>query len=116
MFETDNGFILYDHELAFTFADKHLLGSDPIIPGQISRNDKFVTDHILYKLLKGKPVEFDPFIDNLKELSNSVLDVIIDRMPEEWRTEEVAHIRDFLTEVSHRADDFQRSLQEVLAK
>jgi hypothetical protein len=118
MFQTREGFILYDHEMAFSFSTPSgpaLLGGDhepwdTNHPG--FRN--MLRNHWFFPHLRGEEVYFDEFTEKLAELSEEKLDTIISRVPEEWRSREIYIIKDHLLKASRNAGRMKRGLQEAI--
>ena len=117
MFQTPTGYILFDHELAFPFSrpadtfnftqDAWELTSGP--------NLFVLRNHAMYKFLKHETVILEEFESRLGELNAEILDIIVQRLPPEWRTIELDNICAYLLRAASNAHRFKRSLQEVLA-
>jgi hypothetical protein len=120
MFQNSAQPILFDHEMAFPYADpRMLLGFKPE-PWSVTRNDKLVTDHIFYSKLRknGTDVSFHDFSEKLTSLSDEVLAEIVSRIPDEWivsEPPEMDNICQFIRFARDNADRFEQWLMEVLA-
>lgn len=108
-FRTKTGYILFDHEKTFMCAEPFQIGDHK---PWLFENPK---DHICFPALKTETVSFDEFIGNLKLLTDDVIDAILARVPDEWRSKELPFIRQHLVDAREGADQFKRSLQEVVA-
>jgi len=115
MFQGSEDLVLFDHEMAFSYASPVMMVGGVPKPGVLERRDPVIKNHVLYNSLKGKSVRFDAFTARLQDLSGDVMDAIVDRLPKEWHTEELDSIRSYLLQVRDAAPRFKRSLQEVLA-
>lgn len=114
MFQTNEGFTIYDHELAFPYSMPiMLLGNDPE-PWNL-RGDNIVKNHILYQFLKGKiNLNFDSFTSNLSRLSDETLDMIHEQIPDNWKTNDLNIIKQYLIKARDNANLMKKGLQEAL--
>jgi hypothetical protein len=120
MFQTNEDLIIFDHEMAFPYASPNM-----IIGGvkslKLERNANFIVNHVLYKplrtIISGKKYEimFEPFVDKIAMLSDEILDRIGEEIPDEWHSDEIANIKEYIRGVRDNSDSFLRNLQEVLA-
>lgn len=115
LFQSPEGFILYDHEQAFPFSRPlTMLGGAPNPWDFI--HEVWVRQHILYSSVKSKDCSLDieDFIQTLLSLTDDVFATIEEQIPDEWKTEEIAHISHYISKARDNATLFKRSLQETL--
>jgi hypothetical protein len=115
VFQTSDGLVILDHEMAFSYAhpDTYLGGLPE--PWEIARALPNYKTHPFYGHLKGNHLPFDSFERRLREIDNDLLDQIEAQVPVGWRSDALGFIRAYLTRASDGADRFVRSLKEVLS-
>lgn len=115
MFETREGYIVFDHELAFPYSNPQtMLGGVPN-PWELSgTNATTIRNHFFYKDLSESDLNFDPFINKLKELDDVTLDEMINKLPIEWRTDQLDPIVRYISTARENADLMKKGLQEIL--
>jgi hypothetical protein len=111
-----NQFLLFDHELAFSFIA--LIGTPP--PPWELRGSPLVENHIFYNQLtryaKNHEVSFERFLTQFMTVSNALLDEMVRAMPGSWHnTTNVGKIVSHLTNVRDNIQRFKRGLLEALA-
>ena len=117
LFSSPDGFILFDHELAFPFTKTvGIIGGFPN-PWELTdpRYLYFLKDHIFYQSVRSNKVNFDSFHEKLTNLTEPFIDGIISKLPDEWYGKEIEIIKDYLMLAHHNADKVKKGLQEVLA-
>jgi hypothetical protein len=112
LFQTPDGFILFDHELALPFGSPFMLIGGVPEPWDIK--NLAPQRHIFYRYLKGMDISFDEFRAKLETLRPEFIDQINEKIPFEWRTSEVDEIKNYLLRACENAGEFQQGLQEVL--
>jgi hypothetical protein len=91
-----NEFVCYDHELAMSFS--MIIGKTR----QCWENHapEYLMDHMFRRLIKDKPFDMKNFQARLADLGKMNIDGMIGNVPEDWRTDELDLIRDYLMESS----------------
>ncbi len=113
MFQNSDGFTLFDHEMAFPYANPSMIIGGVSDPWDLN---KFRPQgHVLYNSIKGKVVRFDGFQSKLESVSDDVLGRIAAKIPAEWQTPEINTICSYIARARAGADRLVRSLQEVVA-
>lgn len=111
LFTRGNDIYLFDHELAFSFLLEILQSEAPWrLDGQ-----RYLTDHVFYSSLKGKPIEIEGFTARLAALSGPSLDSILADVPSEWNNENLLKIERHLRELSAHAVEFAEEVRRRLA-
>lgn len=108
-------FLVFDHELAFSF----VLTVGPVSPPWELRGLSFVRSHLFYKQLarhaENDGVSFEGFLSRLKAISDTFLGDMVSAMPENWRNPTMAdRIVAHLTTVRENIPSFERGLLEAL--
>jgi len=116
LFLGNDGFILYDHEKAFPYSHPIMLLNGVPQPWKFV-DEAWPQNHVFYSSLKGEDcaLQIEEFITNLDGLSDDILAVIEDRMPQEWSNPDLLNIKEHLVNARGNTSLFKRSLQEVLA-
>ena len=116
VFQSADGFIIFDHEQAFPFSrPQMLLGGYP--PGWEFIREDWHKDHIFHKSIKNRDyaLEIEEFMTFVGCLSNEVFDTIEEQIPEAWRSSgDLQNIRLYLANTRDNLNKFKRSLQEIL--
>jgi hypothetical protein len=115
MFDTSNGFVLFDHEQAFPYSKPQMmLGGFPS-PWDFIR-EAWCKNHILYSSLKGQDcgLEIEEFVGILETLDDTIFATIEEKVPTEWNTPELTEISTCLANARNHLELFKRSLQEIL--
>lgn len=113
MFDNGDNFILFDHEQGFPYSKPiMLIGGYP--PGWEYIKESWHRNHVLYSSLKGKNCnsEVQLFIERLTDLDNNTLDEIENRIPTEWKSNDLINIRSYISTIRDNSAKFMRSLQE----
>jgi hypothetical protein len=106
-----NDIFLFDHELAFSFLLDILVSATPWrLDGQ-----RFLSDHVFYRKLKGKPIDIAGFTARLAALPGPALDGILADVPAEWNNENLSKIEWHLRTVSNHATEFAEEIRRRLA-
>lgn len=116
MFDTSNGFVLFDHEQAFPYSKPQMMVGGFPNPWDFIR-ETWCRSHILYQSVKGQDcgLEIEEFVGLLETLDDAIFATIEEKVPPEWNTPEVAEISSYLANARNHSDLFKRSLQEILA-
>lgn len=117
LFTSPDGYVVFDHELAFPFSRPvGIIGGFPN-PWELTdpRYLYFLKDHIFYRSIRNNMVNFDSFQEKLSSLTESYIDGIISKLPDEWYGKEIEIIKEYLMLAHHNADKVKKGLQEVLA-
>jgi len=117
MFKTSDGFILFDHEMAFPFSrPRDLLGGFPEAwELNLKGKGDFLTNHAVYRFIKGQPVIFEDYTEKLASMSQDVISALVSKLPDEWMSDEIENIIGYLSRARDHANLVKRCLQEVLA-
>jgi hypothetical protein len=118
MFLTPEGFILFDHEMAFPFSRPHdLIGGNFPEAWELntSISGVFLKNHAVFRDIKHKTVFFEDFAEKLASLNQDVLSTLVSRLPDQWMSEEINNIAEYLARARDHANQVKRCLQEVLA-
>ena len=78
---------IYDHEQAFSFLARTIIGGTPI-PWQAAQQPKsfqFLEQHIFYRNLRGGRLDFGPFNEKLGRLTDQHIQGYADAVPPTWR-------------------------------
>lgn len=116
-FETNEGYIVIDHEQAFPFSKPQtILGLDVPIWEYIK--DPWHKEHVFYSSIHSRDCgfEIEEFVTRLDEINERFFVTIEEQIPFEWR-DDVAqtHIRTKIIEATRNKELFARSLREILA-
>lgn len=109
-------FIIFDHELAFSFVAA--IGTTPL-PWEL-RDLPFVRHHVFYNHLvrhaRNHDLSFDTFLSRIMDLSDPVLAEMIDAIPDNWRNlTKSGKIISHLGTARDHIKRFERGLLEALA-
>jgi hypothetical protein len=102
---------IFDHESAFSF----LLEIFPSTKPWQLRTEIYLNDHVFYKGLHQKQVDWSTFIDALKNLPTDFFDDLRSALPEEWDLAMFERIQNHIALVVEHADDFEHELRRRLA-
>lgn len=94
--------VCYDHELALAFS---MIIGPPVDPCRLEDHD-FVRQHVFRRQLKNQQFNLNPFTAKLAGCADGVIDTILSKVPEEWRTDELDKIADHLVTASENAQKF----------
>jgi hypothetical protein len=116
MFENRNGFIVFDHEMAFPYSHPEtMLGGLPN-PWELNTvNAASIRDHFFYREIRKYDIDIEPFVEKLSELSDSIIAEMAERLPILWRSEYVDNIILYLSRARENAERLRTGIQEVLA-
>ena len=115
MFKTGDGFMLFDHEQAFSFSRPQMFPGGHPPPWNFIR-EPWSKQHVFYSGIKGGEVslEIEEFIADLARLKDELLDTIEEQIPLEWQND-LNNISSYLADARDNANLFKRNLQELLA-
>jgi hypothetical protein len=111
LFTRGNGIFLFDHELAFSFLLDIL---ESAMPWRLD-DQRYLSDHVFYRKLKGKPIDIAGFTARLAALPGSALDAILAEVPVEWNNESLSKIERHLRTISAHATEFAEEVRRRLA-
>jgi hypothetical protein len=117
LFQESDDYTIFDHEKAFYYSNPGaLLGQNPKFWEDPNSNIISMQNHLFYNELKGSRERLDisTFIESLSLLSEEILYNIVDRIPEEWKSEDLDSIIRFLLDASINAQKIEQILMEVL--
>lgn len=117
LFDTPNGFMVFDHEQAFPFSrPQMILGGYP--PCWEYIKDGWFRNHIFFSYIRNRQcsLEIEEFVTYMGFMSDELLDTIEEQIPEDWHTgNDIQTLRNYLANTRDNAHLFRRSLQEILA-
>jgi hypothetical protein len=117
LLQTNDGYIVIDHELAFPFSRPAMFpaGLPPL--WEFTRVDAIVASHLLFPALLGHGLEVDfaPFGARLRALTDEVLGLIAEAVPPGWHTEELQHIRERIAAARDHAGLVEQMLRKAIA-
>jgi len=116
LFFDDNGFIVYDHEMAFPYSKPiSMMNNIPDFKNCFEFRYSF-QNHILYNELKRhNNFNIEPFLEKLSSFTNSVFDDMLHGLPKDWLSDDIEHIRKFIIKTKQNINDFKRCYLEVFA-
>ena len=100
-----------DHEAAFAFL---YLVSTRELPWEC-RNRRSLQNHVFFYQLRKQPLSIALFTQKLAELSDTVLEAMIQELPDSWRHGDLGRLSDHIRAVREHAAGFERNVLEVLA-
>lgn len=117
VFDMPDGFVVIDHEQAFPYSRPNtIIGGCP--PCWQYIREPWHKNHIFYPSIRKRDcyLEIEEFMTLVGCLSEEFLITIEEQIPEEWNTgNDLQNIRNYLANTRDNADNFKRSLQEILA-
>ncbi len=105
----DGNYIAFDFNLAFSFV---LLIGNENEPWELSRH-QIAERHLFYRVLRGKALDYKPFIAKLERLSIARIDELLDLVPfgsELYKSRVREHMACILTNAAKLEIELQRSL------
>lgn len=121
MFGKDDTFLIYDHEKAFNFLFHTHVKLPKHLDFRTPNGEGFMHNHIFRPVLRKKEeINFDDFIDKLKQLSDDMIANIIEQIPRKIRSgekyqDDIAAIKEHLIFAREHPQDFRINLMRVLA-
>lgn len=103
--------VVFDHELAFSFL---LDLARPSKPWGLERA-AYLRDHIFYRHLHKKEIDWAGFQRSLEELPMGALGMALEGVPDEWNNGSVGEIERHLLAAAEHAADFVDEVRRVLA-
>ncbi len=115
MFERGDGYIVYDHELAFPYSKPELILGDIPNPWTL-RGEDFVSNHVFFSPLRNgiDKNSFDSFISNLIQIRDEILTEIMDNIPDEWKIDGLDNIFDYIQKARNNPNKMKHGLLEAL--
>jgi hypothetical protein len=117
VFQTSDGFMVFDHEQAFPFSRPGTIVGGFPPPWQYIK-EGWHKNHIFYSSISNREClfEIEEFVTSMEYLSEELFDTIEEQIPEDWRTgDDLQNIRLCLADTRDNVHLFKRSLQEILA-
>jgi hypothetical protein len=105
--------VALDHEVAFGFIFTPFL---PAMVWEMHENNKdWIRNHCLLPLIKGKPYDFEGFVNRFDDLTEQFWQKAWELIPQEWRNEQFQIIREKLTMMVTQKENFTLELKKILS-
>jgi hypothetical protein len=117
VFQTKDGFMVFDHEQAFPFSHPQMFGGN-FPPCWEFIKEGWYKNHIFFQSIRNSDssLEIEEFVTTLGLISDQILDTIEEQIPKDWSTGTIVrNIRNYLENTRDNSNLFKRSLQELLA-
>lgn len=111
LFIKGDEFVVFDHELAFSF----LLDVFPSSSPWILDRQVYLRDHVFYRQLKSKSLDLTGFTTALSNVEDSVLEGLFADIPQEWKNESGLRIQEHLISMRDHAEEFAEQVRRFLA-
>jgi hypothetical protein len=111
LFTQGDDIYVFDHETAFSFL-LAILAPDPAWNLQTER---YLTDHVFFKRLRGKEIDLSDFEERMVSLTDEVLGQIGDEIPPTWLNNDWPRIRTHLVEQRDHCAEFVEQVRRRLA-
>ena len=116
MFQDNDGFTIFDHEMAFPYSRPDMIIGTFPKPWEFTNQGSIdYKNHFCYKFLKNETIDLSSFLENLKDLEGVLPDIITHRIPVQWSGQEITNIIDYLILASNNAALVVSKIYEVLA-
>lgn len=99
-------FQIYDHETAFSFRQDIL----PVQGSWRASRQPFCTNHVFFAALQHKQISLDQFTERLRALSPTFVEDLASDIPQEWHSDDLGLIADYLRTVQANASEFTSDL------
>ncbi len=110
LFTKGDSFIVFDHEMAFSF----LLALLPSANPWSLDDQQYLLEHVFFRSLKSKAIDITPFTDSLAGLTDALLSELVAEVPSEWNSESLPKIKEHLCGMRDHAVEFNESLRRFL--
>lgn len=110
-----DGKVIYilDHELGFSFTMDLIKNEEP---WNLSEADNTtLRRHVLYKRIKGEDFPDDEILPKFDKLDQDFWSKAEQLIPDEWLSEQIVQIRDYLNSISAHKEKFVEQLNRVIA-
>jgi hypothetical protein len=105
-----DSFIVFDHEMAFSF----LLALLPSANPWSLDDQRYLLEHVFFRALKSKAIDVTFFTNSLVGLTDALLSELAAEVPSEWNNESVPKIKEHLCVMRDHAGEFAESLRRFL--
>lgn len=108
-------FLIYDHELAFSFTQILSFARNPqpwLIP--LAEMD-WISRNYCFTQLKGKPFDFSSFVTRLEGLNENFWTIADKLIPSEWKTSNYLVIKDHINSIVANSQVFIQELNRILS-
>lgn len=110
---SDN-FLVFDHELAFSFADLLSFARNPE-PWTIGLAEKYLYEsHLFYPYLRGADIDFTAQTEKLTLINSNFWNRVNEFVPTEWRTDEIEDIKTHTEKIIANRNIFSNELTKIL--
>lgn len=110
---SDN-FLVFDHELAFSFADLLSFARNPE-PWTIGLAEKDLYEsHLFYPYLSGADLDFTVQTEKLTLINSNFWNRVNEFVPTEWRTDEIEDIKTHTEKIIANRNIFSNELTKIL--
>jgi len=115
LFTSGKSFWILDHEIAFSFLFP-IIGRPKTNPWELTDFDKnMIENHVLYKKLKGKSLNFD-ILDNYLDSLNEDFWLNLSRIaPSEWVSEDFDKIAEHVSSIRENQSLFINQVKLILS-
>jgi hypothetical protein len=77
-------------------------------------DEKYLFEHVFFRVLKSKAPDFTPFTNSLVGLTDALLSEFVAEVPREWNNESLPKIKEHLCAMREHAAEFAESLRRFL--
>jgi hypothetical protein len=99
-------FEIYDHELAFSFRQDII----PVPESWRASRQPFCVNHVFFAALHQKQIPLDQFTERLKALPPTFVEDLVVDIPQEWHSDDLGLIADYLRTAQANASEFTSDL------
>lgn len=110
LFFNGENILIFDHEMAFSF----LLDITPSATPWNIETQTYLQKHAFYRTLKSHPIDLEGFIQNLRDLSDTVLESVMAGFPVEWNNGNVPKIFQHIRSIRDHISDFEDGIRRFL--
>ncbi len=108
-----NNMIILDHEIAFGFVFAPFITANL---WEMKVDDKaWIRQHCLFPHIKGKEFNFEGFSTKLNNLTKTFWDKAARLLPEEWRSDQFATIKNILSRICADRKQFISELKNIMS-
>lgn len=105
-------FLIFDHELAFSYLVTLFKSTTPWL--LVPKEKELYSNHVFYKYLKGEDRDFTKITLDYERLDSAFWQKVDDLLPDDWKSNEIKEIRNYLAEIVSRKEEFADQLTQTL--